>query len=79
MHHCPYCGHELQSIKHYLEHTEIIAKPGDYSLCFRCEGLLVFDENLREQLPTPQQRREADTNENVIEAKKWLKEVKLHK
>jgi hypothetical protein len=52
--HCPYCGHGLDSATMVDPRVSPpTPQPGDASVCIACGMLLVFDDDLKLQRPTP--------------------------
>jgi hypothetical protein len=58
---CPYCRAPISSAAG-VESPEDTPRPGDVTICVQCRGVLVFNQALRVQVPTPAQwaRLEAD-------------------
>ncbi len=53
---CPYCEAvlALDSYSKDLE-KEVTPTPGDIGVCFKCKGVLIYDESLTRVLPTKEQ------------------------
>ena len=51
---CPKCGYKLD------DHTcttgdDVMPSPGDIGICIECKTILVYDENLSQREPTPEE------------------------
>jgi hypothetical protein len=64
---CPYCGYSIDSAAD-VQASAMRPRPGDFSVCFGCAGVLVFDAEGGLRLPTEAERAEADTSSEVIHA-----------
>lgn len=56
---CPDCGMVTDAASNADKGETAQPRPGDYSICFDCTALLVFDANLRLRFPTPTERAAA--------------------
>jgi hypothetical protein len=58
---CPYCGKAFSAATAMCE-PEATPRPGDVTICVNCRGVLVFNQALRVQVPSPDEwaRFEAD-------------------
>lgn len=74
---CPYCGkvNDLASSFKGKEKPE----PGDISICIKCAGILVFDEELRIRRPTDSELINIQTSQSWSEVAKVIQAVRAFK
>lgn len=51
--HCPHCSKLIDLTGQLTADPEMQPQPGDYSVCFGCGGVLVFETGFRLRMPTP--------------------------
>lgn len=62
---CPDCGKTIDAAGNASLDETGPPSPGDWSLCFACSAVLVFDENLRVRRPTLAEQ--AELPEDVLD------------
>jgi hypothetical protein len=66
---CPYCGHKMdRAFVADPNGKDSEPKPGDITLCIRCGGAIVFDEQIQFRKPTLQESREINAHPVAIQA-----------
>jgi hypothetical protein len=61
---CPTCGHAFSAASNALD-NERGPRPGDWSICIECGGVLAFDASLRPRALTEAEQRAADADPRI--------------
>lgn len=71
---CPHCKRAANTIRSYIqEHNDETPDPGDYTICFHCGELAVFDELLMLREPTVDEYIVAGQDEEIADMRRaWM-------
>lgn len=72
---CPNCKYKLDRATCIDDNNVVNITPGDISVCLNCQYLLVYDKDLRSQLPTQEQIEELKQDKelwNLAQKLRWI-------